>query len=141
MDDAVTLGEGVLTWPREERASDRFGCITLMAAPDSRRHVKLRRAPAGARGSLVAHVLENRETSYIHVGDQLWGLEPSIAAVGEAVTLGTGTLFTGKTAGVHVAGLMPDDGRATNWLDPAALRRCHEQTVRLEFHPEPHGRR
>ena len=30
----------------------------------------------------------------------------------------------------------PDDGRDYDWLDPKALYRCHEQTVRLTFDPE-----
>jgi hypothetical protein len=33
--------------------------------------------------------------------------------------------------------LEPDDGRRADWLNPKALYRCHEQTVRLLFRPTP----
>jgi hypothetical protein len=33
----------------------------------------------------------------------------------------------------NAVGLAPDDRRHADWLDPRALYRCHNQTVRLEL--------
>ncbi|WP_030472510.1 hypothetical protein [Lentzea aerocolonigenes] len=44
-------------------------------------------------------------------------------------------MFTDTDADLGVptaVGLAPDDDRDTDWLDPRALYRCHNQTVRLE---------
>lgn len=58
--------------------------------------------------------------------------------VGDQITLGTGTLFVAASPdGITEIGLTPDDARAHDWLDPHALYRCHSQTVRLEFRPDP----
>ncbi|WIV57911.1 hypothetical protein [Amycolatopsis nalaikhensis] len=79
-------------------------------------------------------MLETRPS--VHCGDLTRGLAPTTPAVGEQITLGSGTVFTepDPDTGLPTAvGLVPDDGRDEDWLDPRALYRCHNQTVRLEL--------
>lgn len=130
----VTLGQGQLWWARFERQSDRYGSVFLLAGPDDEDYASFEFAPVGRRGRLVAVVLHTRRSG--HCGDLDRGLAPSTPEVGEEITLGTGTLFTDddSDAGAATAvGVKPDDGRTTAWLDPRALYRCHNQTVRLEL--------
>jgi hypothetical protein len=135
----AVLGEGVLHRIRGERVTERWGTVYL--APDAgstERSVRLARAPEGAHGMLVACVTATRVAGYIHVGDHLAGIQ-SLPAVGEEVTLGTGTLFTVRLGRKNLVGLAPDDGREKRWLSKDAISRCHSQTVRLEFRPGPEG--
>ncbi|WP_228714242.1 phosphoadenosine phosphosulfate reductase domain-containing protein [Prauserella endophytica] len=130
----VELGQGQLWWPRFERHTDRYGTIFLCTGPDSEDYVTFESAPVGSRGRLVAVVLETRPS--VHCGDLTRGLAPTTPAVGEEITLGSGTVFTepDPDTGLPTAvGLVPDDGRDEDWLDPRALYRCHNQTVRLEL--------
>lgn len=145
---SCVLGEGVLSWPRAERITDRYGVVYLGIWDGRSRHelggvatqgsVHLEESVAGQRGSLVATVLEARKSG--HIGDLFYGVFPTTPEAGERITLGAGTLFfkgleeDGET--YHMVGLRPDDGREYHWLDIRALYRCHEQTVRLEFVPE-----
>jgi hypothetical protein len=137
--DDVVVGEGRLTWAGSERRSDRYGAVVLMHDGDSlirsSGYVQPDRSLAGRRGSLVAEVLEVRGST--HIGDLFRGLSPSIPEVGERITLGAGTAFVEKAwDDVEAIGLRPDDGRGEDWLDPKALYRAHEQTVRLIFEPQ-----
>lgn len=127
----VVLGEGVLNWPRSERVSDRYGCVNLEISLDSGRYVQWNDAPIGRVGTIMAEITEARRSR--HVGDFFRGLFPSIPGVGEIFALGAGRLFADDSSGTPSIGLMPDDGRAEDWLNPAALYACHEQTVRLIF--------
>jgi hypothetical protein len=127
----LILGEGVLNWSRSERITDRYGAIHLAATPMDGPYATWENAPAGQQGSLTAHVTETRPSG--HIGDLFRGIGPSTPEVGEAVTLGTGTLFTETDDSVPSIGVRPDDGRETDWMDPRALYRVHNQTVRLEF--------
>ena len=132
MSQATTvLGEGVLNWSRAERIGDRYGAIRLAATPWGDDYVTWQDAPAGAEGTLCALVVATRESG--HIGDPFRGIGPSTPEVGDEIALGTGTLFTEDDDGVPVIGVRPDDGRDTDWMDPWALYRCHNQTVRLEF--------
>jgi hypothetical protein len=131
---ATTLGEGVLNWSRYERIGDRYGAIHLSDSPDSEAYATWDDAPAGTLGTLVAHILQTRQSR--HIGDFFRGIGPSVPEPGEEITLGRGTLFTQVDGGVPVIGVEPEDGRETDWMDPRALYRCHEQTVRLEFRPD-----
>jgi hypothetical protein len=94
-------------------------------------HVRLLAYGLGQRGRLVAEVLATRPST--HPGDLFHGWHPTTPEVGERIQLGVGTLFFEELW--EVAGLRPDDGRETFWLDPPALYRAHEQTVRLVFEP------
>jgi hypothetical protein len=130
------LGEGILTWPRGERVSDRYGLVMLMKDGDSwtspTGYIGLDRSIDGARGTLTAEVLETRQST--HIGDLFRGLFPVTPEVGERITLGTGTVFFDRGDDHEdEIGLRPDDGRDSDWLDPKALYRAHEQTVRLTF--------
>lgn len=130
----VKLGQGQLWWARFERQSDRYGSVFLLTGPDDEDYVSFEFAPVGRRGRLVAVVLHTRRSG--HCGDLDRGLAPSTPEVGEEITLGTGTLFTdddSDTRASTAVGVKPDDGRTTAWLDPRALYRCHNQTVRLEL--------
>lgn len=122
------LGEGLLSWPSHERVSDRYGAVTLTAVDGNR--TPLGAEVEGQHGTLVAEVLETRES--MHVGDFFRGFSPSTPSVGDRIVLGTGTVFLGDYGSV---GLSPDDGRDADWLDPHALYRAHDQTVRLLFEP------
>ena len=128
---ATTLGEGVLNWSRYERIGDRYGAIHLSTTPDSEDYADWSDAPAGTVGTIVAHIIQTRESQ--HIGDMFRGIGPSTPEVGEEIVLGTGTLFTQLDSGVPVIGVEPSDGRENDWMDPRALYRCHSQTVRLEF--------
>lgn len=131
----VVLGQGVLSWPTAERQSDRYGSVTLFNNPGSGQLdcVTWNNVPEGATGTLVAHIVETRESH--HIGDFFRGIFPSTPNPGERIVLGTGTLFRESRYGTDSVGLRPADGRDDDWLDPRALYRCHDQTVRLEFEP------
>jgi hypothetical protein len=136
----TTIGTGRLTWPRGERVGDRYGLVGLLLDGDSLSEhadwVRLDLSAVGLHGSLQATVLETRQST--HIGDFFRGLYPSTPEVGEVITLGTGWLFCealdSRPPDLHV-GLQPDDGRVSDWLNPEALYRAHEQTVRLDFVP------
>ena len=131
--------EGVFTWPGSERRSDRYGVVTLddknyedTAAAKVVADVKALRLMAGHRVKVVAHVVEARESG--HIGDFVRGLSPITPIVGEEHGLGEGVLFLEELVwspmGVGL-GLLPDDGRETDWFDPRVLYRLHDQTVLL----------
>jgi len=131
MNTATTLGEGVLNWSRYERMGHRYGAIHLETEPNSEQYATWQDAPTGTKGTLVAYVLATRQSG--HIGDLFRGIGPSTPKVGEEITLGTGTLFAEYDDGVPRIGVEPEDGRETDWMDPGALYRCHNQTVRLAF--------
>jgi len=139
----IELGQGRLWWPRFERQSDRYGTVFLLTGPDAEDYVSFENAPVGRPGQLVAVVVETRRSG--HCGDIARALAPTTPTVGEEITLGAGTLFTDTDTdtdadlGVPTAvGLAPADHRDTDWLDPRALYRCHNQTVRLELRIRSH---
>jgi hypothetical protein len=86
----------------------------------------------GARGKLLARVIETRQSD--HVGDQFRKILPSMPKVGEEIVLGEGELAiaTGPQP-CYFAGIIPDDGRDKDWLDPRQLYRVVHQTVDLVF--------
>jgi hypothetical protein len=153
----MILGEGVLTWARHERVTDRYGTVGLMteghahadlvaqgmteqqATVNAYLHsnptwLDVHTVPEGTRGTLQVRVIRTRQSG--HIGDLFRGLSPTTPEVGEVIVLGTGTVFhDGDGDGIYI-GLRPDDGRDADWLDPEALYRAHEQTVELQFLPE-----
>lgn len=122
---------GTFTWDRCERVTDRYGSFNLY---DGTRDGTLK--PCKAR--VTARVLETRESD--HVGDIFRGFSPSRPDVGEEIELGVamvrverkrdeeGQMYTKIT-------MAPDDGRETDWIDPAKLYRLHAQTVEVTVDP------
>ena len=53
--------------------------------------------------------------------------------------MGQGTLYTSNEPGYPAIGLVPYDGRAECWLDPAELYQVDERLVRLLFVPDGEG--
>lgn len=130
----IEIGRGVASWPRAERISDRYGLVGLTATPDGVGWVPLPAdLPLGRRGRLIATVLETRRSP--HIGDLFRGIVPSTPSVGDVIVLGTGDLFQCRDSDGECVGLNPSDGRKSDWLDPHALYRIHEQTVLLAFEP------
>jgi hypothetical protein len=136
------IGEGVLTWHPHERQTDRYGAVFLMTGGDSLHELSgyvpiPDDAPVGLPGRLVAEVTATRQST--HIGDLFRGLYPQTPEVGERIVLGEGRLFCHTVEREHshpvieAVGLAPEDDRDTDWLDPQALYRAHEQTVRLVF--------
>lgn len=140
-DRDLVIGEGILTWNRGERISDRYGTIYLMAGGgnslvgEDEVHRPVLRTPDGEPlGHLVAEVVATREST--HIGDLFRGIFPSTPTVGDLISLGTGRLFREE----YSVGLRPEEARDSDWLDPCALYRCHEQTVKLWFVAEEPSR-
>ncbi|MCK2243687.1 MULTISPECIES: hypothetical protein [unclassified Crossiella] len=135
--DSTVVGTGVLNWNSLERHTDRYGTVHLHSTANAPSPVSFDHAPIGARGHLVAVILE-APPALTHWGSTHRG-EPEPVTVGTEVTLGTGTLFVESSPdGDTEIGVRPDDGREENWLDPTALIRCWEHTVRLELRPDNH---
>lgn len=131
----IKIGTGVLTWPRSERVSDRYGCVALLSHPDCTDFdVPLTGEHGGIYGRLVAHIEKARESR--HIGDIFRGVFPSTPDVGEWIVLGEGTYYQERKPEGPVVGLRPSDSREADWLDINALYRCHEQTVSLYFQPD-----
>lgn len=139
-----SLGEGILTWARSERITDRYGFIYLIR--DGGSSLSDERFPSlifeeaarpleGQRGRLYAKVLGTREST--HIGDLGHGFYPTKTAAGAMKVLGTGALALepAPEGGVAV-GLKPSDKRGRFWLDPKALYAVHEHLVELMFEPE-----
>lgn len=146
MSEKHFLGEGVLSWPRLERVSDRYGIVSLVRQPvgdplEAIRHppksttslvLQQTEALVGLRGKLYAQVIETRQSQ--HPGDIAHAIRPRTPEVGDYVPLGaTGTLVVERVAGELCVGVQPDDGRPQQWLDTIALYSLHDQTVRLWF--------
>ena len=164
----ITLGTGVLTWNKEERITNRYGTVYLMAegndsytTNDAPSLVDEKAATqfSGRYGKLVAEVVIARKST--HVGDHARSIYPETPNLGERILLGEGHLFTepaydgglcvglrpaeAKASSDTDASIFADEsagylqvkmpGRAKDWLNPKALYRAHEQTVRLVFEP------
>lgn len=134
----ILVGRGVLSWPGGERGSDRYGVIVTMS--DNAEPILAPGAAEceGTRGHLVALVESTKESQ--HIGDVFRGIFPTTPNVGDEVVLGaSGVLRIVNAWGEATPGglsIEPDDGRVDDWFDPAALYRCHDQTVSLWFIPE-----
>ena len=132
----VLIGTGVLSWPRNERVSDRYGTVMLQSefSDASDNFIPLDESQDGKHGRLIAEVKETRQSP--HIGDLFRGIRPVVPAVGDVIELGRGTLFFDQCDGFRSVGLKPADGRKSDWLDPHQLYRAVHQTVALCFVPE-----
>lgn len=137
------LGEGVLTWPRWERITDRYGSIGLIrtwgafSSLKAEDIVTFSNIPEGRLGQLLAEVLATRQSPGI--GDLSRGFDPQTPNIGERILLGEGILFVEHVHDDHLnverthLGVKPVDDREVDWLFPQALYRVHAQTVKLLF--------
>lgn len=131
MDNNITIGEGVLSWNRDERLSDRYGSVNLNISMTENGKVSYDKSCEGKYGVLAAFIKESRPSS--HTGDSFRKLSPTPVAIGDLIVLGMGTLFFEIKDGVEDVGLIPVDGRTVDWLVPSELYRIHDQTVVLVF--------
>lgn len=135
------IGRGQLRWPQMERVSGRYGCLLLYTenfGVDESDHadgVSLETRP-GAQGTLKAEILKTHQ-SY-HPGDLLRGyrVPRQQLPVGAIITLGYGKQFAENVKDIDCVGVCPLDDPATDWLDPSALYKLYNQTVRLFFERE-----
>lgn len=134
-----TIGTGQLSWPANERISDRYGVIRLYNNASPNLPYQDGGAPIdydgliGQKGSLIATIIETRDSE--HIGDLFHGFFPVTPNVGEQIDLGDGEFFTDEQDGIEYFGLRPDDGRNVFWLTPQNLYRAHQQTVKVTFVP------
>jgi hypothetical protein len=136
-----SLGTGILNWDGSERRSDRYGTVTLSESTCedkktsfvTKLNVDGIKALAGKKGTLIARVIEARESR--HIGDLFRGLcQTRIPNVNEPFVLGVGTLFYEKCSFAPLQlGVQPEDKREHDWLDPQVLYEVHDQTVELFF--------
>lgn len=138
----MILGTGILTWDGRERRSDRYGTVwlmndghTSMSTGDPERLLDAAAVADadGKKGRLVARVISVRQST--HIGDLFRGIYPIQPEEGEEIELGLGTAFCEQQHFGVAVGLLPDDGRSHDWLDPKSLYRAHEQLVELRFDP------
>lgn len=120
---------GILSWPRAERISDRYGFIHLTPNVPA----DAIEAMAGRRVSITCVVVETRQSG--HIGDLFRGIFPSTPDVGERFDLGSGVLEVDRVDAALCFGLRPDDGRDSDWFDPHVLYRLHDQTVEIQVSP------
>lgn len=121
-----------MEWNGSERRSDRYGAVSLWNDKGGKNFT---RELEGKYGKLIAKVLKTRKSD--HLGDFARGIFPTTPTKGEMITLGEGTLFFEAQGDVDTVGLKPKDGRKSDWLDPKALYRVHQQTVKLYFEEIP----
>lgn len=141
MAECTILGTGILTWPRNERRTDRYGYVHLIARgqtsltddSDNLLDVNVARKASGRTGTIIAHVLEVRTST--HIGDLFRKIYPTQPELNEDIVLGTGILDleTNKACG-PIVGLRPILMRDFDWLSPKQLYRAHEQFVELRFY-------
>lgn len=128
----IELGTGTLNWHAGERRSDRYGYVHLNDHIDGEPQPLKGIGTTPRHGQLVALVRATRPSR--HIGDLIRGIYPLTPMIGVAIVLGIGTLhYAGDGLSV---GLLPDDGRDHDWLNPHALYQAHEQTVTLLFVPD-----
>lgn len=125
----LLVGKGQLSWNRGERVSDRYGSVRLYDSHGG--PVPLETELTRLKGRLVAKILEARRST--HIGDLFRGLFPSTPDVGEEILLGKGMVFYLDDG--RAIGLEPEEPRDSDWLNPKALYRAHDQTVELYFEP------
>lgn len=140
-ENAILIGHGSLSWPRIERVTDRYGYIGLYDSDSQERPISDGAALDLSKitsllnktGRLIVKVCETRTST--HIGDLFRGFRPITPEKDEEIELGNGKLSHLVQDGVDTVGLIPEDGRGEDWLNPERLYRAHEQTVNLYFIP------
>jgi hypothetical protein len=143
MNNAIIVGKGQLTWPANERRTDRYGSVLLYSHNEQNGNPVPYAALdttlcADQKGTLVAVILESRAST--HIGDLFRGIRPHQPKIGDEITLGKGMLFYDELDDdddepLTTVGIEPEDGRDEDWMDPQSLYNCHQQTVELRFIP------
>lgn len=117
------LGTGMLSWPRHERISDRYGLVALFRAAN---------VDLGETGL--------QEIPWNLPVENLVDAHGSLLAVldGQEYDLGSGTFFTEWGDGMAYVGLRPDEPRESNWLNVDNLYKvdwmlCGYKNVDLYF--------
>ena len=77
----VLIAEGLLTWSRYERVSDRYGTVEIIVNKNPERYANFSDSPTGQHGKLVAEVINTRQSH--HIGDFFNGWYPVTPEVGE----------------------------------------------------------
>jgi hypothetical protein len=136
-----SLGIGILNWDGRERRTDRYGTVTLSESTCEGKKTSFVttlnidgiKTLAGKKGTLIARVIEARESR--HIGDLFRGFHQTrIPKVDEPFVLGVGKLFYEKCSFAPLQlGVLPEDKREQDWLDPQVLYVVHDQTVELIF--------
>lgn len=120
------IGTGLLSWEVRERWGGRFGYLILLESASTRKRIRLTATHlVGLHGQLYATVLETRTTRHSHL-HHLQACLP--ISIGSTVLLGEGVLAKRGTA----VGLIPED-LSFPWLNETAIKRLHDQTVKLMF--------
>jgi len=141
-ENRVLIGTGVLSWDSDERRSDRYGTVMLLAEGIDSHSIRdeagvwltANLPKIGTLGRLCVRVIGVRKST--HMGDVFRGILSTTPDLAQEIYLGTGKIFYGECAGVYpTVGLEPDDGRTSDWLDPEQLYKVHEQSVELYFEP------
>ena len=132
----IFLGHGAFSWNPAERIADRYGTFFLFnydKTDDPTPHLDsvIIESLNGSFGSLKAKIVSTRTSS--HIGDIFRQIKPQTPQVGEEFLIGTGYLFSDRLQGEYCIGLRPKVARATDWLDPHVLYKCHHQTVDIFF--------
>jgi hypothetical protein len=132
----ITLGRGHLSWPAGERRSDRYGTVTLFEVGRYREPyppsvLKIDGLPVERHAKLKARVVEQHRSD--HIGDFFRGIRPPAEPppCDSVWTLGEGRVFLDPHADMPGVGLVPDDRRDNDWLDPHVLYTLHSQVVDL----------
>lgn len=132
---AIKIGMGALSWNANERRSDRYGSVSLFDVPGPDGRVLPLAKDVAGKGILFAHVTATCKSW--HIGDLFRGIFPSQPDVGDLIVLGDpGDLFFEMRNDIRSVGIRPIVDRDSDWLNPHALYRLHDQTVELYFLPE-----
>ena len=129
------LMTGVLVWPRGERESDRYSCVTIHPERTPKCRYEACNSLAGRSGTLLARVLMVAQSN--HCGDLARGYDVPLRGqrafpkVGEDIELGSGRLFVAPRPERELLSVGIEDG-----LDPRNLYRCHWQLVTVWFRPD-----
>ena len=131
MKNKILIGNGIVSWNKVERQSDRYGTISMFNT--GKLFIDTINKYLDKQGKLICEILETR-ASY-HIGDLYHGFFPQTPKIGDMIELGNGKLFIEKDE-YYSVGLSPVDNRATFWLDPKKLYNIHNQTINLFFEVE-----
>ena len=125
------LGTVKFTWKEKERRTDRYGSVYLLESNRTSESIYavITVPPSiyGKKVKLMALIKETRKSA--HIGDFFRKIYPRNPNVGDLIVLGEGRIFTKKNDDHLEVGVLPEDGRSIDWMNPRSLYDCHDQTV------------